>query len=97
MIRWSLETSSQWLECTEILDLGHLLFYCILLEGVTILKIKPDGLLNIPGNLDSILVLDIVPLSLGRKYLGHPNKIIGILGEAPCPFTIGHVREFIIS
>ena len=51
--------------------------------------IKLDGLHNIPWNLDSMLVLDIVPLSLGRKDLGHTNELLGILGEAPCPFPLG--------
>ena len=54
--------------------------YFILIEGVTILVIKIDGLLNIPQNLDSVIVLDAMPLSLGRKYLGHTNELLGIIG-----------------
>ena len=76
----------------EILDLGNLLAYCILAEGVTIIMIKIDSLLKILGNLYSTILLDIVPLSLCSKYIGHLNELIGIIGEAPCPFTLGNVK-----
>ena len=83
MTRCSLGTSLQWLECLETLDLDHFLTYCIPSEGLTILMVKLGVLINVPGNLDSILVLDTVSLSLGIKYLGHPNELLGIISEAP--------------
>ena len=67
----------------EILDLVHLLSYCILPEGVTVIIIKLDGLLNIPYHLDHTLVLDGVLLSLGSKDPGHPNELLGIISEVP--------------
>ena len=59
--------------------------------------IKLDGIISIPQNLDPILVLDIVPLSLGRKYLEHPNELLGIIDDMPCPLPLGHVEGIIIS
>ena len=81
----------------EILYLGHFLASCFLTEGVVILIIKLDSLFNFTSNLDSILVLDIVPLSLGRKYLEHPNELLGIIDDMPCPLPLGHVEGIIIS
>ena len=83
--------------CLEILDLGHCLAYCILTYGVTILMIKLDGLLKIPRNFEFILVIDIVPLSLGITDIEHPNKLLGILGQVPFPLPLGSVKELIIS
>ena len=75
----------------------HFLSYCIISEGVTIITIKLDVLLNILGKLDSILAFDILSLSMGNKDLGHPNELLGILGEVPLPFPLVYVKEFIIS
>ena len=66
-------------------------------EGVTILMIKLDGLINNPGNIDSIIVLDIVTLSICRKYIGHHNELHGVLGELPFQFPLCHAKELIIS
>ena len=51
----------------------HILDYCILQEGVAILTIKIDGLLNITWNPKTIFVLDAVLIILGIKGIGHPN------------------------
>ena len=80
----------------EIRYLVHLLAYCILPEGATIILFKIDGLFNIMGNLNSILVLDIVSLIMGIRGLGHNNELLGVLCESPCPFPRGCVKEIII-
>ena len=97
MIIWSLITSIQWSEFTEIFYMFHFLVYFILPECVTLLMIKLDVLLKIMQNLDPMLVLGVVTLSMGRKYLGNPHAVIGILGDAPFPLPIGIVEESIIS
>ena len=61
MILRSLGTSLQCPEFLEILYMGHLLSYCIFPEGIAILIIKLDSILKIPRNLESIIVLYIVP------------------------------------
>ena len=77
--------------------MGHLISYCILTEGVNILTIKLDGIINNPGNIDSIIVLDIVMLSICRKDIGHANELHGFLGETPFQFPLWHAKELIIS
>ena len=93
VIIWILGTSLQWHECLKILDLVHLFAYCILSEDFAILMIKIDDLLNIPRILYSILIFDRVPLSLGRKYLGYTNEIIGIIGEVALSIPLGGLRR----
>ena len=58
---------------------------------------KLDDLFNIPGKIDSILVLYIVTLSMGRKDLGNTYELLGVIGEAPLPFPLGHVKDLMIS
>ena len=62
-----------------------------------IIIIKLYDPLNIMPNLDSILPLDIVLLSMGRKYIGHLNEFLGIIGETPFPIPHGRVEDLIVS
>ena len=71
--------------------------YFVLPEGVSIIIIKLYDLFYITFHLDSILVMDVVTLSLGSKDLGHPNKLIGILDEAPYLLPFGNIEDPIIS
>ena len=36
-------------------------------------------------------------ISLGRKYLGHPYILLGIISEAPFPLLLVSVEDIIIS
>ena len=92
MIVWILGTSIQWPEFLQIFDMGHFFTYCILTYYVIILMIRLNFLLKNLGNLNFILVLDIFSISMGSKDLGHPNVLIGVLVEFPCPFSLEHFK-----
>ena len=53
--------------------------------------------LKFHGTLTQYLYIYDVLISTRRKYLGHHNEILGILGEVPMTLPIGHVEENIIS
>ena len=77
--------------------MGYVLAYLIITEGVTIIIIKLDGLLRIMRNLDSIFLLDVVTIGMVKKYIGHPNEILGIISDTPFPLSLGSIKLFIIS
>ena len=59
--------------------------------------IKMYGQLNITSHIDFIILRDVVLLSIGIKYLRHPNDILRIISEATLPFPNGNAEEIIIS
>ena len=84
-------------EDTVILTLVNFLAYFILTGDITIIFIKLDGLLSTMMNLDSIILIDVVLISLGSKYLGNVNELFGILVEAPCPLQLKSFEDLIIN
>ena len=81
----------------EIFVLGHFLTYHVLPQGVAVFLIRFDGYLETFWNLDDILVFDSVSLSMSRNDIGHTDKLLRIIGEAPLPLSIGRFEEPIIS
>ena len=96
MIYCILGTSIQWLEFTKTIYLGHFIIYYVLPEGVAILSIRIDVLIDIFVPLYSILVFDGVLFSINRKYTGNTNELLGIISEATCLIPLGNVEELII-
>ena len=97
MIVWGLGTSLQWISYTEAFSLCHFPTYHVLPESVSVFLIRFDGSLETFCNLDSILVFDNMSLSMSRNDIGHTDKLLRILGEAPLPLSIGRVEGPIIS
>ena len=81
----------------EIFVLCHFPTYHVLPEGVSVFLIIFDSPVETFWNLESILVFDNVSLSMSRNDIGHTEKLLRILGEAPLPLYIGRVEEPIIS
>ena len=57
----------------------HFSPYHVLPEGVAVFLIKLYGSIGILCNLDTILVFDVVYLSMSRKDIGHTKNFLGFL------------------
>ena len=56
-----------------------------------------EVLLEVSWHLQPILVFYGLPLSIGRKDLGHYETFLGIIGYMPFPIPLGSVENLIIS
>ena len=75
----------------------HLYEYFLLAAGVTILLVKKIGLIDMFCRLDSILIFNVVLISLSRKNIWHPNELLRTLGGIPCPILLGCVEYIVIN
>ena len=93
---WWLAAFREWSKGLEINDLAYLLFNSILPESVVVLLLKLYSLIVVPGDLDTMLVLGAMLLSLSIKDPSHPDELLGVLGQPSSSLPAWLVYQVIV-